>query len=362
MGGHGAKLPDPDLPDLIGMPAATSSSVVLPSTRWLLDNCQCARCLHPITLERTVTLIDAPVRQPATLSTAADGTITVDWGHGHVGVIPAELLARRPELAVAKATLAPVRRLDHRTLDTPAGMEQWLQAMLASGAVIVEQTPNVSGEVVRLAERIGYARPTNFGTIFDVQSKPDPNNSAYTAARLDLHTDLPNWAAPPDFQFLHALANEATGGDSTLADGVAIANDLQATNPDAFEILTTTPVPFRFHDGDDDIRHTAPIIELDTVGHPVAVRFNNWIRDVDPVADERFYDAYLVLWNMLRDPANVVTLRLSAGDTLCFDNRRILHGRTEFDPQSGRRHLQGCYVDHDMVESRLRKLQLGRPH
>jgi gamma-butyrobetaine dioxygenase len=231
--------------------------------------------------------------------------------------------------------------------------------MLANGAILIVDTPNVPGEVVRLAERIGYARPTNFGTIFDVESRPDPNNSAYTAAGLDLHTDLPNWASPPDFQFLHALANEASGGDSTLADGVALADKLRSSDPKAFEILTTTPVPFRFHDATDDIRHTAPIIELDANDQPVTIRFNNWIRDVDPLADERFYDAYLAMWRLIRDPANVLPLRLGAGETICFDNRRILHGRTEFDPQSGRRHLQGCYVDRDMIESRLRRLALG---
>ena len=129
-------------------------------------------------------------------------------------------------------------------------------------------------------------------------------------------------------------------------------------DPETFQVLATTPVPWRFHDSDDDIRFTSPIIETDPDGDPIAIRFNNWIRDIDPSADDAFYDAYMVLWRMLRDPANVFTLRLAAGDTLCFDNRRILHGRTEFDPQSGRRHLQGCYVDRDMVESRLRKLLL----
>jgi gamma-butyrobetaine dioxygenase len=333
-------------------------SLVVPSSRWLRDNCPCLRCLHPITRERTVTLIDVPDIKPSAVTPGDDGTLTVDWGDGHVGVFPAELLARRPELGVQHAALAPVRRLDYHMLDTPGGLEQWLEALLTNGAIVVEHTPNVDGEVVRLAERIGYARPTNFGTIFDVQSKPDPNNSAYTAAGLDLHTDLPNWASPPDFQFLHALANEATGGDSTLADGIAIANDLRIDDPDAFEILSTTPVPFRFHDSDDDIRYTAPIIQTDVGGRPIAMRFNNWIRDVDPLAGDAFYDAYMLLWHMLRDPANTLTLRLTAGDTLCFDNRRILHGRTEFDPQSGRRHLQGCYADRDMVESRLRKLRL----
>ena len=309
--------------------------------------------------ERTVTLVDQAHAEPLAIAADGYGTVTVDWGNDHVGVFPVELLTARAELSVPPSGLTPVPRITHRELATSRGTKHWLTAMLTNGAIVVEDTPNVIGEVIRLAERVGYARPTNFGTIFDVETRPDPNNSAYTAAGLDLHTDLPNWASPPDFQLLHALTNEAAGGDSMLADGVAVATRLRAIDPKAFDVLATTPVPFRFHDDVDDIRHTAPIIDVDPDGEPVAIRFNNWIRDVDPFADESFYDAYLSMWRLLRDPEHVVTLRLAAGDTLCFDNRRILHGRTEFDPQSGRRHLQGCYMDRDMVESRLRRLSLG---
>jgi len=336
-----------------------ASSSPLPPGRWLLDNCPCPRCLHPITRERTVTPVDEWDVRPVSATTDGNGAIIVDWGDGHIGVFPPQMLIPRPELAVCRADLAAPPRISYRELAKSRGMQRWLTALSAEGAIIVEDTPNVTGEVIRLAERVGYARPTNFGTIFDVESRPDPNNSAYTAAGLDLHTDLPNWANPPDFQFLHALANDATGGDSTLADGVAVIKKLRMIDPKSFEILATTQVPFRFHDDVDDIRYTTPIIELDAADQPVAIRFNNWIRDVDPMADDQFYDAYVAMWKMLRDPANVLTFRLAAGDTLCFDNRRILHGRTEFDPQSGRRHLQGCYVDRDMIESRLRQLSLG---
>jgi gamma-butyrobetaine dioxygenase len=38
-------------------------------------------------------------------------------------------------------------------------------------------------------------------------------------------------------------------------------------------------------------------------------------------------------------------------------NERALHGRTAFDPQLGRRHLQGCYIDKDGIESRRRLLR-----
>jgi gamma-butyrobetaine dioxygenase len=51
-----------------------------------------------------------------------------------------------------------------------------------------------------------------------------------------------------------------------------------------------------------------------------------------------------------------VQRRLRAGDMWAFDNRRVMHARTEFDPSTGRRHLQGCYVDRDELLSRWRVL------
>ena len=59
----------------------------------------------------------------------------------------------------------------------------------------------------------------------------------------------------------------------------------------------------------------------------------------------------------LREPRFEMRLRLEPGQMLTFDNRRVLHGRTAFDPNSGPRHLQGTYLDRDLVLSRLRVLE-----
>ena len=39
-----------------------------------------------------------------------------------------------------------------------------------------------------------------------------------------------------------------------------------------------------------------------------------------------------------------------------FDNLRTLHGRTKFDPNTGFRHLQGCYLEFDSTDGKLRHL------
>ena len=73
----------------------------------------------------------------------------------------------------------------------------------------------------------------------------------------------------------------------------------------------------------------------------------------------RIYAAYRHLLAMTREERFRITFRLDAGQMVAFNNRRILHARTAFDPATGGRHLQGCYVDTDEMRSRLRVLHRG---
>ena len=42
---------------------------------------------------------------------------------------------------------------------------------------------------------------------------------------------------------------------------------------------------------------------------------------------------------------------------LMMDNYRLLHGRTKYDANEGNRFLQGCYIDYDSSEGKLRHLK-----
>jgi gamma-butyrobetaine dioxygenase len=95
----------------------------------------------------------------------------------------------------------------------------------------------------------------------------------------------------------------------------------------------------------------------------VVIRFNNWIREtlrLPAGQTEPFYAAYRRFWEMLRDPRYTLRFKLAPGEMIAFDNLRILHGREAFDPGSGRRHLQGAYLDRDLIRSRQRVLERTR--
>lgn len=334
---------------------------------WLRDHCACLECRHPQTRERLV-LPRAEI-DPASEVQVQGGHLQLTWSDGHQSHFDGGWLhQRRPGAASASPLPAPrpwgddyrLERVDHAAFTgNAAGERAWLEALLRDGLVLLENGPLADEEVSRLATRIGPLRATNFGARFDVQSKPNPNNAAYTAIALALHTDLPNWQHPPDIQLLYCLENDAEGGESLFADGYQVAETLRQEDPEAFRLLSETPIDFRFQDEEQDIAVCAPILTCNAEGRVVDVRFNNWIRDtlrLPAEVIEPWYRAYHRFWTLLHEPRHQLDLTLRPGDMIAFDNRRVLHGRGAFDPNTGRRHLQGTYLDRDMLESRLRVL------
>lgn len=364
--------------DALTLHWADGQQIPMPSI-WLRDNCPSG--FHPDTGEREFDLLsveETPKIATASLSAEA---VEIAWGDGHQSRFPhIWLAAHRPgRKADDPADVAPTlwpqnmdaaalpRRRARDLLDSDAALLSWMRETASYGVSIVEGVPEDIDAGVAIAQRIGFLRRTNFGEVFEVMSKPDPNNLAYTSHALPLHSDLPNQETPPGYQFLHCLANDAEGGGSVFADGFAIAERIRGDDPEAFRLLAETQIPFRFFDHETDIRSSMPVIILDGSmdgasggsGQVREIRFNAHIAAVFDMPAEQmaaYYQAYRRFMALTRDPEQQVTLKLRAGEMVVFDNRRALHGREAFDPTTGRRHLHGCYVDRGEFLSRLRVL------
>jgi gamma-butyrobetaine dioxygenase len=233
-----------------------------------------------------------------------------------------------------------------------------LDALHRHGFVVFEGLPTAEGTVRRVANRLGYLVPTNFGDIFDVRVEPHPVDLAYTSIELLAHTDLPYRRPVPGLQLLHCLANEAPGGDSTLVDGLAMWESIRAEEPELCRALCDVEVVYRYDIGSDTVVNRASVLEQDRAGRFRRIHFNTKLDTPHPVpgADiDRWYRGRRWLLDWLNDPEHRLHFRLRPGDLVCFDNHRLLHGRTAFDRGAGRRHLQGCYIEHDGPD-RLRRL------
>ncbi|MBD8876489.1 TauD/TfdA family dioxygenase [Roseibium polysiphoniae] len=339
---------------------------------FLRDSCPSG--FHPQTLERQFDLTSVPLDIEIGDASVDDGNLVLRWkSEDHTSRFDANWLAANkpgmplsdpadvtPTLWRGDLTKAELPRASASDLlSDDAALLDFLVATKRTGLAIVDGMADDVDAGMTVARRIGFLRETNFGVTFEVQSKPNPNNLAYTSHALPLHTDLPNQELAPGFQFLHCLANEAEGGGSTFCDGFAIAEDLKASDPEAFRLLNTIPIPFRFQDQDYDLRSRHLTIETNHLGQVRELRFNAHIAatlDLEADVMAAYYAAYRKLMQMTRSDDYVMTTRLEGGEMVIFDNRRALHGRAAFDPSTGFRHLRGCYVDRGEFDSRIRVL------
>ena len=249
---------------------------------------------------------------------------------------------------------------DFQSLTENKNFEELLCDFQELGFVIVKNTSIEEGTVIKFAELFGPVRTTNFGKLFDVVSKPKANDLAYTSLGIKAHTDNPYRKPMPGIQILHCISNEANGGDSSLVDGYAVAEHLKKNEPEMYEILTTTNVLFKFIDKDIILENWGKLIELDHNDNYLQSRFSgrlDYVPYLKPSQLKRFYEARKKLYHLYESNEFELNFRLESGMLMMFDNIRILHGRTEYDINTGFRHLQGCYIDHDSTEGKLRRLR-----
>ncbi len=239
---------------------------------------------------------------------------------------------------------------------------QWLELLASYGVTIIKRSPTTTNSGFKILKKIGTYRETFFGTPFEVINIPKPNNQAYTSDALSNHTDLPYYEYVPGYQFLHCLENSAKGGNSTIVDGFSVANYLKKNEKEIFDILTNTEVKFKDNDYTQKSLRIfySPIIKLNLQKNFDEIRINLGAMatlDIKSNKMKRFYEAYHFFYSLLHNKKYLIEFKLTKGDMLCFDNRRVLHGRTSYNPHSGNRHLQGYYIEREEVNSKLNYLK-----
>ena len=96
---------------------------------------------------------------------------------------------------------------------------KWLKSLHCYGFAKMTGCEKKSGTVIKIAKLFGYVRETNYGKWFDVKSKTNAVNLAYTNLALQAHTDNPYRNPVPTMQILHCLKSSTKGGDSKVVDG-----------------------------------------------------------------------------------------------------------------------------------------------
>lgn len=318
----------------------------------IADRCVCERCKDPVSGQRLRTLGE-PHPEPVRLGQVAPVTVAVrTWSDAGRAQMTERIGLGEVGLSTDLTTSAAV-------------LDRFAVRLAEYGLAIGSGIAPVEGSVLDFATQLGYVRSTNYGNIFDVRSVPKATNLAYTSLGLALHTDNPYRDPAPTVQLLHCLQPAPSGGRSIFCDGFAIAEALRQECDESFQVLATTPVVFRYSDAEVHLEARRPTVSIDHEGQVRAISINHRsmlspdISSRSGAARKAFYRAYRRICELAESGDFSIDVALDAGDLVAFDNRRVLHARTGF-PLAEPRHLQGCYIDIDAVNSRALKARSGR--
>ena len=213
---------------------------------------------------------------------------------------------------------------------------------------------------------LGYPTSTDQRTgrvAWDVRAAPvKEGGSRFTTfservGRADMHTDSSFYPMPEE-QFVLYVVNAAQchGGHSLLIDAEDIHRALQRTEEGraAFELLSTTPVPFRvpavYAAGDDTVEvFVSTVFSPSTAkragGRPgprfmMRWRYDSIIKGLDARPDldtPALRDAVELMNEVAETGAERFIEQLPTDTLMLVDNHHMLHGRTTYTDE--RRHL-----------------------
>jgi len=339
---------------------------------WLKDNCRCSECLHP-SGQRLQEILNLDLTIKPEVVTIEDGDLVITWQDGHQSCYSQRFLA---SMQTGEQDASDTTALDQQVfwdgqlnasaitfhypevLTSQEIKRDWLGAVKQFGLAFLRDVPNVDKQLFKVVEQFGFVRDTNYGSHFEVISEENPVNLAYTPKPLSLHTDNAYRHPVPTLQLLHCLVSAEQGGITALTDGFYAAQLLQQRFPQQYQLLTSTPVTYRFKNADTHLEHTGYIIELNNSGDLERIRLNN--RSIQaiklPFSEmAAFYEAYQNFSRLLHSEECKFLCTLQPGELMIFNNERILHGREV--AAEGARHLQGCYADIDSLKSTLAVLE-----
>lgn len=339
---------------------------------WLRDCCYCASCGDSYSSKRFI----VPSEIPADLridsaQIDAQGHLSIDWQPVHASRYDALWLRQnayddasrqarfqRPVLwrcelveAIPSSDFTAAEANDRQRLELYRKLRDFGLVRVTGGAA-------EPGAVEAVAKLIGGLGESAYTPIFDLSPSSSVNTMGNTFKAVPPHTDEAFRYAPPGINILGCVRAAEVGGESILVDGFAVADDLRQQEPRAFELLCRYAQSFnRIHPGKLDQRSRQRMIALDDRGEVIGIRVHTRAAgplDLPRDLIEPYYRAHQAFCARMMAPEFQLRFQLGAGESIMFDNHRVLHARAQFsDPN---RFLQICNVGRETFHERLRLL------
>ena len=373
---------------------------------FLRDACPCSQCVNQSSGQKSFATTDIPHNiRPRHVKVSQDFDLEVEWENDvpsaapdHRGVYPSAFLrnlrfnfperSHRLRWKVANRVIpvvswdlaritSNVQTIDYAEwMGSEDALWRGLFDVEAFGLVFIRNVPKDEESVSKIALRIANLQETFYGRTWDVVSKPEAENVAYTNSYLGLHQDMLYLQQPPRIQALHCMENSCKGGESIYSDGFRAAEEFEIGSPE-FEQLTGTKLryhydrhPYFYRNSHTVFHLTIPVEKRNwemqgkrlSAAHLKAVWWSPPFQATNPphIDDlprskeyHKLIGAMKKYSDVLNDAKNVLEFKMEPGECVVFDNWRVMHGRKAFDTSSGSRHLRGTYVSDEDFRAKM---------
>ena len=180
---------------------------------FLRENSPDEETLHPLSRETILTPVDFPKDLEILSAGVKDsGVLEIVWSpNGHVSSFHPGWLYANGWYGEEKSECSKVlwdgsSLKEPPTFDGPDAitdnrvMLEWLEALRDYGVARLENLPEEDGLLEKVVQKIGSIRETNFGRMYTLAIKNDPDSNAYTHVPLPHHIGLPTGECPPGLQ------------------------------------------------------------------------------------------------------------------------------------------------------------------
>ncbi|KAK8017322.1 TfdA family Taurine catabolism dioxygenase TauD [Apiospora rasikravindrae] len=353
---------------------------------WLRDGCECSTCVDPHSGQKNFGTTDVPLNLPISSSRKTkDGALEIVWKNdfltngreNHTSTYSAERVHSffsKPK----KANFPPVVLWDKKTIQRDllfVDYNDWMtndetlgagvRMLHSHGIFFIRNAPHSEESVISMSSRIGNLKETLYGRTWDVRSKPEAENVAYTSSFLGLHQDMLYLKDPPRLQLLHCLENSCEGGESLFSDASRAAFLMKIGPPELREALGKQKVAYHYKKGGHFYENNHPVIdESEHVrwSPPFQAPLRNLNKNEEGSRHYRQWATAAVKFQQLLEQEEFLfQYKMKPGDCVVFDNLRVVHGRRAFDTSAGSRWLKGTYNAHDVFMGRLNTVCANRP-
>ena len=285
---------------------------------WLRVNCSC--CISNETKERIICYSDFPINIDCKNIEITEKKINIVWNDDHITNYNTQNL-----IAIAIISdflkLKTFHKNNYIVLDLPINPEILISLLEFCGLKIIN---------------------SHFGRFEDLKIENKTNKNidqlGYTKHEIDLHTDLPFYNYPPQYQVLQCVEQASEGGGETQIVDVGVCiHDYAFENPKYFKLLTTQKVCFSRKQTNFQTSLCAPIITMNN-GKLECIRHSYF--SVNMPLNCEFEMAYIHFTKWLKNKQKVITLK--PGQAIIYNNHTTLHGRQKFN---GKRWFRGFYFD-----------------